>query len=153
MAKLRPGTHTVTIKGKPRKVQVLASGKWKFLRGSPRRGQGSSPKKGSAGAGPRTKRTVTHMARRKGKKGGRRKHGIPSIATIIVGASALNELGIMRLIADSFGPDKNIMDNAAAWAANVKPGDMVDAFLPAFILMMIRKFVGPGPKLGPVRTW
>ena len=125
----------------------------KIKRSSPRRGQGSSPKKGSAGAGPRTKRTVTHMARRKGKKGGRRKHGIPSIATIIVGANALNELGILKLLADSVGPDKNIMDNAQAWAETVKPGDMVDAFLPAVVLMFVRKFIGRGPRFGPITAW
>ena len=31
--KLRAGTHTVTIKGKKRKVRVLKNGQWRFLKG------------------------------------------------------------------------------------------------------------------------
>jgi hypothetical protein len=30
--KLRPGVHTVTIKGKKRKVKVLKNGQWRFLK-------------------------------------------------------------------------------------------------------------------------
>jgi hypothetical protein len=31
--KLRAGVHTVTIKGKKRKVKVLKNGQWRFLKG------------------------------------------------------------------------------------------------------------------------
>ena len=31
--KLRAGVHTVTIKGKRRKVKVLKNGQWRFMRG------------------------------------------------------------------------------------------------------------------------
>lgn len=31
--KLRAGTHTVTIRGKRRKVKVLKNGQWRFLKG------------------------------------------------------------------------------------------------------------------------
>jgi hypothetical protein len=104
-----------------------------------------------------SRRQVTHMARRRGgrRKGGKRgrKMGIPSIATIIVGASALRELGILDLLANAAGPGANIIDEGTKWAANVKAGDMVDAFLPAIGLMIFRKFMPKGPSLGPIRTW
>lgn len=101
-------------------------------------------------------RTVKPMARRKsyrkkGRKG--RKMGIPSIATIIVGASALRELGILDLLANAAGPGANIIEEGTKWASNVDAGDMVDAFLPAIGLMIFRKFMPKGPSLGPIRTW
>ena len=92
--------------------------------------------------------------RRRGRKGGRgRKMGIPSIATIIVAANAFRELGLLDLIANSAGAGSNIIDEGAKWAGTVKPGDMVDAFLPAVGLMIFRKFMPKGPKLGPISAW
>jgi len=79
--------------------------------------------------------------------------GIPTIATIIVGANALRELGILDLLANAAGPGANIIDEGTKWAGTVKPGDMVDAFLPAVGLMIFRKFMPKGPKLGPIGTW
>lgn len=101
-------------------------------------------------------RTVKPMARRRGRRYSRkkgRKMGIPTIATIIVGANALRELGILDLLANAAGPGANIIDEGTKWAGNVKPGDMVDAFLPAVGLMIFRKFMPKGPKLGPIGTW
>lgn len=100
--------------------------------------------------------TVKPMARRRGRRYSRkkgRKMGIPSIATIIVGASALRELGILDLLAKASGPGANIIDEGTKWAGSVKAGDMVDAFLPAIGLMIFRKFMPKGPSLGPIRTW
>jgi len=101
-------------------------------------------------------RTVKPMARRRGRRYSRkkgRKMGIPTIATIIVGANALRELGILDLLANAAGPGANIIDEGTKWAGTVKPGDMVDAFLPAVGLMIFRKFMPKGPKLGPIGTW
>jgi len=96
------------------------------------------------------------MPRRRSRKGrGRkgRKTGIPSIATIIVCASAFRELGILDLLQNASGPGANIIDEGAKWAGSVKAGDMVDAFIPAVALMIFRKFMPNGPKLGPIRAW
>ena len=90
--------------------------------------------------------------RGKGRKGSR-KMGIPTIATMIVGANALRELGILDLLVNASGPGSNIIEEGSKWAANVKPGDMVDAFLPAVGLLIFRKFMPKGPKIGPIGTW
>ena len=130
---------------------------WAVFRG---RNAGKKVKKIVRGAKKRRvtrTRTVKPMARRKGgrrysrKKG--RKMGIPTIATIIVGANALRELGILDLLAKASGPGANIIEEGTKWAGNVKPGDMVDAFLPAVALLIFRKFMPKGPKLGPIGTW
>jgi hypothetical protein len=131
---------------------------WAVFRG---RNAGKKVKKIRRSKSKRTRsttrtRTVKPMARRRAsrrRKAGRRKMGIPSIATIIVGANALRELGILDLLVKASGPGSNIIDEGAQWAGNVKPGDMVDAFLPAVGLMIFRKFMPKGPSLGPIRTW
>ena len=107
---------------------------------------------------PRASKQVSYMAPRKrgrrGRKGGRgRKMGLPSIATIIVAANAFRELGLLDLIANSAGAGSNIIDEGAKWAGSVRAGDMVDAFLPAVGLMIFRKFMPKGPKLGPISAW
>ena len=99
---------------------------------------------------------VVHTGKRgrrgKGRKGGR-KMGIPTIATMVVGANALRELGILDLLIKASGPGSNIIEEGATWAGNVKPGDLVDAFLPAVGLLIFRKFMPKGPKIGPIGTW
>ena len=103
-----------------------------------------------------TSKKVIRMARRRnyrrrGRKG--RKMGIPTIATMVVGANALRELGILDLLIKASGPGSNIIDEGATWAKGVKPGDLVDAFLPAVGLLIFRKFMPKGPKIGPIGTW
>lgn len=95
------------------------------------------------------------MARRRSRKGrkGSRKMGIPTIATMVVGANALRELGILDLLIRAAGPGANIIDEGATWAKGVKPGDLVDAFIPAVMLLIFRKFMPKGPKIGPIGTW
>jgi len=133
---------------------------WAVFRG---RNAGTKVKKIRRSKSKRTRsatrtRTVKPMARRRsyrkrGSRGGRRKMGIPSIATIIVGASALKELGILDLLVNASGPGANIIDEGAKWAAAVDAGDLVDAFIPAVGLMIFRKFMPKGPSFGPIRAW
>lgn len=68
--KLKPGVHFVNIKGKRRKVKVLANGKWKFMK----MGSGTSPKKttkrktSNVRTTTRRKRTMARKKRRSGRR-------------------------------------------------------------------------------------
>ena len=72
--KLRPGTHTVNIKGKMRQVLVKANGQWKFLKGS----GASKPNKSKGSNRGATKRGGSTANKGKGKKGKQGKQGLVS---------------------------------------------------------------------------
>ena len=73
--KLRPGVHTVTVKGKRRKVRVLRSGQWRFMKG-----KGKAKKRRRSSTGRRKRRSNPVARRKKNKKN--RNFTIPLAPTI-----------------------------------------------------------------------
>lgn len=106
--KLRPGIHTVTIRGKQRKVQVLANGKWKFLKGGSSPRSGARPKRASSQSkrvGRRRVRRTRPMAKRgrarryyRRVKRAVRRFGMPSLAGLGLGLYAMNNFGVFAAL-------------------------------------------------------
>jgi hypothetical protein len=88
------------------------------------------------------------MARRRRKKG-RKKRGIPSIASILVAVNAANELGLIQAFQTMSGPGGTIVD-AANQLAQTDPMNIIDAIIPAVVIKFARKFTGP-IQAGPIR--
>lgn len=69
MKKLSPGIHYPTIKGVKRKVRVLASGQWKFMK-MPKKGKSSSSKTRRS-SNPKPQKRRTYMTKKKKRGGGK----------------------------------------------------------------------------------